>query len=85
MVRCAALFKQVFYVGGNFRSFQGASLRHLASFDGSTFSSLGHGVDGPVAVMAVFDGLLIAGGTFTVAGDGSATRRCGGLVSWSGR
>ena len=48
------------------------SLGGVLSFDGHQVSSLGLGLDGEVLALAIFDGKLIAGGSFTIAHHSSA-------------
>jgi hypothetical protein len=44
-----------------------ASVGSIIAFDGHAVSSLGLGVDGEVLALTVFQGMLIAGGSFTIA------------------
>lgn len=68
------------YVAGDFVS-PGS---HIASWDGTTWSSLGTGLDGAVHTLTVFDDgtgpALYAGGDFSTAGAGAAA----GVARWNG-
>jgi hypothetical protein len=57
------------YVGGNFLNAGGhAAADHLASWDGSAWSTVGPGLNGDVHAIAYHAGKVYAGGTFTNAG-----------------
>ncbi|MDM8006914.1 MAG: hypothetical protein QUV05_12315, partial [Phycisphaerae bacterium] len=70
--------------GGYFTTAGGVPANCIASWDGSSWSSLGSGMssDGYVYVWAltVYDGKLIAGGFFTTAGGVAANN----IASWDG-
>lgn len=55
-------------VGGKFTSAGGINANHIARWDGTSWHSLGLGVNGKVNDMIVFNGELIVGGEFTEAG-----------------
>jgi hypothetical protein len=62
------------YVGGTFTEAGGEAASHIARWDGGSWSSLGHGVSGPVLALTVVDvpggagPRLCAGGLFQSAG-----------------
>ena len=66
--------------GGYFTTAGGTSANNIASWDGSTWSPLGSGMDNRVYALTVYNGSLIAGGYFTTAGGTSASR----IASWDG-
>ena len=75
------------YVGGDFLGVGGAPpLNHIARWDGSSWSSVGGGTDGPVDALAVYDDgqgagpALFVGGEFLTAG-GTAAKR---IAKWDG-
>jgi len=67
------------YVGGCFSTAGGTSATNLAKWNGSAWSALGSGPDGPVSALAVSGSDLYAGGWFTTAGGASAT----GVAKWN--
>ncbi|MBZ0152785.1 MAG: hypothetical protein K8J09_14765 [Planctomycetes bacterium] len=67
--------------GGTFTQAGGTSATNIARWNGSVWSELGGGVDGPVLALAALpNGELIVGGHFTTAGVVSA----GGIARWDG-
>ena len=71
--------------GGNFTIAGGASANHLALWNGSSWSQIGSGVSGGesnsgVIALTVYNGNLIAGGFFTMAGSDSANN----IAQWNG-
>lgn len=67
--------------GGQFFSFAGSNIPFLARWNGSAWSAMGSGVNGPVRCMLRLpNGHLLVGGSFTSAG-GVAVGR---LASWDG-
>jgi hypothetical protein len=71
--------------GGNFTMAGGASVVHVARFDGVSWAPLGTGPTGGsgsgwVHALASYGGLLYAGGDFAFAGSISAN----GIASWNG-
>lgn len=62
-------------VGGNFLTIAGVSVRHIASWNGTTWSGLGSGVDrAPVTALAnMGNGHLVAAGAMTTAGGKAAS------------
>ncbi|QNH62728.1 T9SS type A sorting domain-containing protein [Hymenobacter sediminicola] len=69
------------YIGGMFRNVGNVSANYLAKWDGTTWSSLGTGLNGAVYALAVDgNGNVYAGGNFTTAGGISASR----IARWNG-
>ncbi|MBI1853052.1 MAG: hypothetical protein HYR85_22140 [Planctomycetes bacterium] len=72
------------YVGGEFRDIGGERRRHIARWNGSSWSSLGYGVDGAVHALADFDDgsgrALYVGGEFIDASGVTAYR----IARWRG-
>jgi hypothetical protein len=66
--------------GGEFQIANCTFAENIASWDGSSWSSLGSGMNDSVSVLVVYDNKLIAGGSFTTAGGDSAKR----IASWDG-
>jgi hypothetical protein len=72
--------------GGYFTAAGGMACSGIASWDGSSWEPLGNGVGGgsygssPVSALTVYNGQLVAGGSFTTAG-GVA---CNYVASWNG-
>lgn len=71
----------VLYAGGNFTTADGAAANYLAKWDGTSWTQVGGGLDGPADALA-FDsnGKLYVGGRFTNAGGTAAN----GVVAWDG-
>ena len=65
---------------GAFTRAGGLPARHVAAWDGSTWSPLGTGTDYEVMSLLEFDGGLVAGGAFLHAGDVPARH----VASWDG-
>lgn len=56
-------------VGGDFTSAGGVTAQYIARWDGTRWSALGSGLNGPVRSLAVLpNGDLIVGGAFSTAG-----------------
>ena len=72
------------YAGGSFDSAGGVTANRIAKWDGTDWSPLGSGLNGPVHVLAVHDDgggpALYAGGGFTTAGGVAANR----IAKWDG-
>jgi hypothetical protein len=66
--------------GGSFTSAGGVSANYLASWDGTSWSPLGSGMNTIVNSLCVFNNQLIAGGSFTSAGGVTAKY----AASWDG-
>ncbi|MCU0867107.1 MAG: hypothetical protein MUC36_25265 [Planctomycetes bacterium] len=56
------------YIGGSFTGVTGTAAANVARFDGTAWSALGSGTNGPVSTLASFNGALHVGGSFTSAG-----------------
>ena len=56
------------YVGGDFTSAGGNPAKNIARWDGSKWTALGEGANGPVLKIAVNGNTLYAGGQFTMIG-----------------
>jgi hypothetical protein len=73
------------FAGGNITAAGGAGANFLVRWDGSTWTSVGGGTNGPVDSLAVFDdgsgNALYAGGSFDSAGNGAAS---GSVARWNG-
>jgi hypothetical protein len=86
-IRALTVYSGRLIAGGSFTMAGGDSANNVASWDGSSWSPLGTGVGGgtpygPLAVNAltVYDGKLVAGGSFSFAGE--VTANC--IASWDG-
>jgi hypothetical protein len=67
-------------VGGDFTTAGGNPAAGIALWNGTTWSSLGSGVNGTVTSLIVFGNELYAAGTFTTAGGNPANR----IAKWNG-
>jgi hypothetical protein len=56
------------YAGGCFTNSGGAAVNNIALWDGSSWLTMGSGVDQMIQALAVSDNTLYAGGEFTMAG-----------------
>ncbi len=65
-------FTDYLYVGGDFTTAGGNAASKIAQWDGSSWESLGSGVNGAVKALATHGDHLIVGGYFTTAGGNSA-------------
>jgi hypothetical protein len=68
------------YIGGIFKAAGNVVANNVAKWDGSTWSSLGSGLNSNVNALAVSGGTLYAGGQFTMAGGNAATN----IAQWNG-
>ena len=72
------------YAGGWFNRAGGVAAANIAKWDGTAWTALGSGLDGPVDALAIFDDgtgpALYAGGRFTTAGGVEANR----IAKWDG-
>ena len=82
-----AVYNNDLIVGGNFDSAGGVPATNIARFDGTSWHSLGAGLDGaePPGIaycdaLAIYNGELIAGGKFQTAGGTTATN----IARWNG-
>ncbi|PKP22851.1 MAG: hypothetical protein CVU05_02095 [Bacteroidetes bacterium HGW-Bacteroidetes-21] len=69
-----------FYVSGTFTQAGGNTANYIARWDGSVWTTLGTGFDGPVYALTLWSNNLIAGGLFTQAGGSPASN----LAVWDG-
>ena len=73
------------YVGGGFTRAGGIAAANIAKWNGSSWSALGLGIDGPafpaVYALAVSGSDLYAGGDFTAAGSVTANS----IAKWNGK
>ncbi|MCX6833791.1 MAG: hypothetical protein NTW07_01430, partial [candidate division Zixibacteria bacterium] len=82
-VNALTVYEGKLIAGGYFTVAGGVAARHIASWDGSSWSPLGSGMGGEypnVITLTVFDGKLIVGGEFTTAGGVAASR----IATWDG-
>jgi hypothetical protein len=68
------------YAGGHFKTAGGVSAPYIAKWNGSSWTALGSGINGPVSALAVSGSDLYAGGAFTTAGGVSAHY----IAKWNG-
>lgn len=81
-VRAIANFAGTLYIGGDFVAAGGnTNIRYLAKLEGTTWTSVGAGVDGPVRALAVCNNDLYVGGDFNSAGAASSV---GCIAKWNG-
>jgi hypothetical protein len=66
--------------GGDFTEAGGRAASRVASWDGSTWSALGEGLDGSARVMLAHDDALVVGGAFGSAGGNPASN----VARWNG-
>lgn len=71
--------------GGRFSSISGTTIYNIASWKGTTWDSLGNGLNGSVWNLAEYNGQLIASGDFTSSGTDTTIYRIGKWdgLSWS--
>lgn len=80
VVRAVVVYGGNLIVAGDFTLAGGASANRIASWDGSSWSTLGTGMNDRVRALAVIGGDLYATGDFTTAGGTSAIR----VAKWNG-
>jgi hypothetical protein len=68
-------------IGGRFSAIGGTQARHIAAFDGTTWSAIGIGMDGPVIALASLGADLVAAGPFDSAGSVAASK----VARWDGQ
>src|SRR5437867_1868795 len=68
------------YIGGLFTVVGDVVANHIAKWNGSSWSALGSGMNGPVYALAVSGDDLYAGGNFTTAGGTAANY----IAKWNG-
>ena len=79
-------FQGVLYVGGDFLTIQGDSVKRIAIWDDTSWTPIGTGINGTVRTFEAFgDGLLVIGGSFTRANGTNANNivACGGPSSFA--
>jgi hypothetical protein len=79
-VNAITKFNNNLILGGYFTQAGAVSVSNLASWNGTSWSSLGGGMDDTVNALIVFNGSLIAGGKFLNAGGYPAY----GIAKWNG-
>ncbi len=75
-----AIYETDLVVGGHFPTAGGIVVNSIATWDGTTFGTVGSGVGGEIKALVVYDGDLIAGGRFSRAGEVSARN----IARWDG-
>ncbi len=68
------------YAGGNFTTAGGLGANWIARWNGSSWSAVGSGMNGPVVALLAIGSDIYAGGTFTVAGGSPASK----IAKWNG-
>jgi hypothetical protein len=68
------------YAAGRFTTAGGSAATNIAKWNGSSWSALGSGMDGPVFALALSAGELYVSGNFTKAGGNAANR----IAKWNG-
>ena len=76
----ATVYEGNLVVGGRFQVAGGVVANYIASWDGSSWSVLGSGMNNEILSLIVYDGKLIAAGYFTTAGGVAANY----IASWDG-
>jgi hypothetical protein len=66
--------------GGAFKKAGGVDVNYIARWDGSSWQSLGGGMNNMIEALTVYNGQLIAGGAFTNSGGADANR----IARWDG-
>jgi len=84
-VECMASYGGRLIVGGDFTEIGGVPANGIAAWDGSSWSALGSGLEGTTsssgpAALTVYNGDLIAGGEFFLAGGSPAAN----IARWDG-
>ena len=70
-----------YYIGGEFRSVQGAPASGIARWNGSAWTALGSGINGQINAIAVSGNDVYVGGSFNVAVTGGMARN---VATWDG-
>ncbi len=68
-------------VAGQFTQIGNTTVNNIAAWDGTGWTALGQGVNGPVRALAVHNGILYAGGQFNTAG---TTTNVNNIAAWNG-
>lgn len=83
-VRTLSVIGEHLYAGGLFKQLGVGPTKvmanRIARYDGTKWAALGGGINGAVNAIASYQGEIIAGGGFTMAGNVKA----GGLAAWNG-
>jgi glucose/arabinose dehydrogenase len=73
------------FAGGFFSNASGMAASNLARWDGTRWSAIGGGTDGPVRALAVgATGLLFVGGSFSRAGSVANSVQANNIAQWDG-
>ena len=67
-VSALSVYDNKLITGGRIDTAGGVTVNRIASWDGSTWSALGSGMNNIVSALTVYDSKLTVGGVFTVAG-----------------
>ncbi|NIO09565.1 MAG: hypothetical protein GTO40_16810, partial [Deltaproteobacteria bacterium] len=68
-VRALTVYGSELIAGGDFTTAGEVAAMYIASWDGSSWSALGSGMNDFVYALTVYDSKLIAGGWFTTSGE----------------
>ena len=68
-------------VAGQFNQIGTTAVNNIAAWDGTSWTAMGQGVNGPVRALAVHNGVLYAGGQFSTAG---TTSNVNNIAAWNG-
>jgi trimeric autotransporter adhesin len=80
-VICFAVYNGELYAGGGFSGMGGvAGTQYFARWNGTSWQSVGSGVNSSVSALGVYNGELIVGGAFTTAGGVAANH----MARWNG-
>ena len=79
-IRALAVYNGELIAAGSFDEANGDPGNNIAKWNGTSWSSLGTGLNGIVTSLAVLNGDLYAGGFFTAAGSATAQ----GVAKWNG-
>lgn len=80
-VTASIMYNKELYVGGDFSSsLNGKKIYNIAKWNGKTWDSVGNGVNSWVWCLTNYNGMLYAGGNFSIAGENSANS----IASWDG-
>ncbi len=68
------VYNNELYVGGDFVNANGMTVNNIARWNGSVWSAVGSGTNGPVRSFGIHNGELYVGGDFTMANGTAANR-----------
>ena len=74
------VYNGILFAGGNFSVSGGSIANNVATWDGTSWASVGAGMDGTVLSFAIYNGELYAAGLFSHAGGNTAN--C--IAKWNG-